>query len=469
MAGIDKKTWVLAGLALLIAVFFSFSRATAPTEIDFVHYQTMLRFQRDMGGVSIYEKNDHPEIFETMLRVAEATPDPNRDESSLATLMKEQKRFYPQGLHPTGSPFLYAAWGCVSLGDFDADLFRYQLFNNFLFSFGLLLVFDRLLERLTDRTGREFMFLLFSFWVVVHFFLLFRPLVIDLQVGNSNRLQAGLICVLSVLLQSGIEGFATRGKAKWLVLVAGVLLGGLFAYKPNVLGFVILLMFGTACFCQRRVAVFLASGFGVGLVASLAFAMIAFGDLLIWLKWQAYLSESLGESFPMEKGNYALVGLLSPQFVKSVSSILFCLLLMGGVLVAFKDRKKITGGTDRSSAGEPGQKLPGRATIVLAMYGLVLPLLTAPLAWGHYYVLALPAAFACIPSGGVWKLKISLWVFAILILSGVPVVLLTKSGLTISPLAVAIMLFLATVSVLFLLYQRFSELASEAAEARIAS
>lgn len=197
----------------------------------------------------------------------------------------------------------------------------------------------------------------------------------DIRVGNLNRMLLGWMAVAAWL--------GSRPDARPWGIVAGVLLGLAACFKPIVaLVCLVVPVYRIACGDRRR-AIDESSGIAGGLTAGVLIPMLAI-DGGIWQAWLARVRNfdwlthsrvgagnvSLVE-FVLERGGPDL-GL--PVFAAVASAVVIGLVIRN----AHRDRT--------AEADSPDDGLVGAIAIGLLAY-----LLTARLAWLHYYVLAIPA------------------------------------------------------------------------------
>ena len=474
--GVIQKLGAIGTITLVLALVVTWF---TPNDgdlygIDYVHYQSMLRAHTTVSDVSIYDRTDHRKIFDSIVsesdsekRAAGSTSksqfDPVTPIPKFKRLLDKQRELYPTGLHPTGSPLLYAFWGVLSRGDFEFDLFWFQIANNWILFLGLTTL-------AYQWRGDTQAAVLTPFFIGLGC-LFFRPLVVDLQVGNSNRFQVGMICFILLFLQKGIIDSGTRRyQSTWLLLVAGWLMGFTVLYKPNVLAF-LLMTAASVVYLDRWRGAFFLVGTGLGFLAGWCFGCWAFQNASIWWEWKSYLVDVLDEPFSMASGNYSLMSTLSPEIVKWLSPTL----MIGLAIVTF-GWAVFQGIVMRRKAGldDPLNKMSRnsiesrsidyRFVSYLGVFGLLLPLLVAPLAWGHYFVLTLPALFLTAPqktkeieteTRGTEKACI--WWFGVVSLSGMPVIILSAVGLA-KPWVISIVLLCGVASLMFLINWRIADL-----------
>jgi hypothetical protein len=208
--------------------------------------------------------------------------------------------------------------------------------------------------------------------------LAFHPLKASIQVGNVSELQLAAIAAY-LWLSAGRD--ASRRQ-----VAAGALLGALVLVKPNLVGVPLLLAAAWITRGRRRKLQLQAAGVAAGVVVGLLFSALVFGSLTPWRDWLEYLAAFPPENIPLRLGNLGLARIVSDTMNLRVSPVLAAVSL--GVAVAAV-------WVGRSHGTEVPAEDPSRAavedTVALAA-GSFVYLLSAPLVWDHYLLLALPGA-----------------------------------------------------------------------------
>lgn len=327
--------------------------------IDFLHIWLMRAAQSDRSVESIYRKDSHPAALMVADLLAAELKSPR-----LAAHVRQNRELYQTGLEPTGSPPLYGLAGILRIGDYESDYWLYQICSSLLFLLGLIL-----LTR----------YCCFNSWatliVATGLFLFFRPLQVDFLVGNTNRIQLFLFAIASWLF--------VRDKPP--IFLIGILLGLAVMWKAN---FVVVPLFLLAGLLLQRVWISCAAllhgllvGSIVGAVAGSWLLTGGFSDPLEpWMLWQGYLSDVLASPYSIETGNYSIVGLAAGSHAAVVAKCLLPVLWMAALAVVAKLRGRL-----------PEASLSWRQDGPLWMaMGLVAFLIASPLAWSHYFLLAIP-------------------------------------------------------------------------------
>jgi hypothetical protein len=269
---------------------------------------------------------------------------------------------YDNRVDATGTPFAYAAVGLLSSGDFERDAWRFQWLSVacFVLAIGVLC---RLLRFPAAAAILCLVFLGFGF----------TPIRSDARVGNINQIQ---LLALALFIF-----FSSRGR----VLLAGAALGIGIALKPNLMAVAgAVLLFGLADRDYRRVAR-TALGMLISTLAAVVVGAAYFGRLTLWRDFLGSLGHTLGQGYPLAKGNYGLAELAVSQTNLHLGEAVALLLLVVLAAALFLTR--------RDSAPEPGDHPWAlHQSFLVAGSGCALMLLGSRLVWLHYYSLTIPIA-----------------------------------------------------------------------------
>ncbi len=280
-------------------------------------------------------------------------------------------------LEPTATPFFYAAFRPLTGTSYERDHALYRLISLVAFGVGLLA-----LARLLGHGAALGLVLLALAGYA------FQPLKADIRVGNVNQLQLGAIALYLWL--------SSRPDRSLVQIAAGLLLGGLVLFKPNLLPLLPLLFVCWALRGRRPKLARQALGTAIGLLAGLTVSALIFGSLGVWSDWLAYLSSLPPAKIPLRYGNLGLARLLFETLGLGLSPALA--LVATAVTVGccwLGRRREASSGSDRAATIED-------AAAVAA--GALIWLLSAPIVWLHYLVLALPAVLLLLrPELAGWR------------------------------------------------------------------
>lgn len=276
-------------------------------------------------------------------------------------------------LEPFGTPFLYTALSPFTTGSYEHDFHRYRLV-----SLAGLLGAALLLGRVLRYRAAACLVLL---GLLLH---VFQPLKADVRVGNVNQL---LLAALAAYLWLG-----GRADRSGLQAVAGALLGIATLFKPTLAAVLPLL---AASWALRRRYTKLAlqtAGLAAGAAVTLAASGLFFGSLAPWGEWLMAVRALPQSAIPVDRGNFGLARLAHEELGLRIAPHL-ALVALGAVVTCLWLRS-------RGAQGAPAEATrPDRTPAIVAddaavvAAGCLVYLLSAPLVWQHYLLLALPAVF----------------------------------------------------------------------------
>ena len=270
-------------------------------------------------------------------------------------------------LEPTATPFFYAALRPLSGRTYERDYLLFSLLSLAALGAGLL-VTARLLGHGPAAALLACAFVGLSF----------QPLQSDIRVGNVNQLQVGLAAAWLWL--------SARGDRSRLQVAAGALLALLVLFKPNLLPVVPLLAGGWWWRGRRRKLALQAAGLGAGAVVALLATQLVYGSLSVWTRWLEYVNGLPPAKIPLSYGNVGLGRLLLEAVGEDVSPALAALGTAAALYCLWCGRRA-SGGTAAGAAAEDGAALAA---------GVLVYLLSAPIVWTHYLLLALPAVLVAL-------------------------------------------------------------------------
>jgi hypothetical protein len=288
-------------------------------------------------------------------RAAEwAGPDPERQRKS----RRLHAAYVTKEIRSSGTPWHYTALGWIIGRDYDRDQLAWQVL-----SLVALLGAVGILGVLGAGLGAPVVLL-----AAAYFAWAFLPARADLWVGNVARMQVGGVALVAALAWSRWPGRH---------VAAGVVLGALVTFKPNLAPLCVVLVGGWLARKElARVAQVLA-GLVLGVLASMAAASWRFGTWRAGQAWYAQLAEVAGTA-GVAMGN---VGGSSPfqRLAPGVTGMLLeaaCFALLAAAVV--RTRSEGGGNADR------------RADLFLIGIGCAASAPSSPLVWPHYFVLLVP-------------------------------------------------------------------------------
>jgi hypothetical protein len=307
---------------------------------------------------SIYDEESHARLGAEFIRRSFTDDDSER--------RRRAAREW-QVLQPTATPLLYAAFRPLTgLGYEHAHL----LFRTVsLAAAAAAVVVIALRVGLSPAAG---------LLAVAFVTLAFHPLRASMQVGNVSELQ--LAAIAGWLWLSSASDGARRQAA------AGALLGALVLIKPNLIMVPLLLAAMWITRGRPRKLKLQAVGAAAGGLIGLLFSALVFGSLAPWVDWFEYLRGFPPENIPLRLGNLGLARILSDTMGLHVSALLAVVAL--GIALA-----GVWSGRARGTAAAAGDPIPAAVEDSVALAaGTFVYLLSAPLVWDHYLLLALPGA-----------------------------------------------------------------------------
>ena len=271
-------------------------------------------------------------------------------------------------LTPLGTPFLYATFHPLVRGAYDDDLRRHRIVSLAALGLGVLLL-GRLL-RLSPTT---------VLIVLAALTQAFEPLRSDVRVGNVNQLQVGM---LAVYLWLG------RGPDRsGFQVAAGTALALAVWFKPNVAAIVPLVLLSAAL--ERRWDRLARQGAGMlgGTLLAVGTGAFLFGTLRAWRDWLRIVTTLPPEIGQLGAGNFGPARILYERLGIAASPYLAVVAMAAAVACLWR------GSSGRGDTPAPPEAGAARDVAIVGA-GCLVYLLSAPVVWLHYLLLALPAALA---------------------------------------------------------------------------
>ena len=257
-------------------------------------------------------------------------------------------------LDNVSSPFLYTTLRWVSR-DYDVALRQYHALLLFAFIAGVILI--------CRRVGVSWPSTLF---LVAALLLWYRGFEADLRVGNVNSLQ---LLIIGAMLWSP-------------PVLAGVLLGLLVAFKPNLILIALLLAFARP---WKRLRLEIAGG-AIGVGIAIIAAAINYRSFGVWLQWIGAANQFWHRLQTRAERNVAPALPLFQQYGTWVSYVIAALLVAIVCLGVVR-------ASSRASKGAPEARTTPDDALIVGL-AIVIYLISAPVVWLHYMVLVLPLAIA---------------------------------------------------------------------------
>lgn len=268
----------------------------------------------------------------------------------------------------TATPFMYWVTARFSVGDYETDLTTWHTL-----SLLMMVVFFLVAFRLTGYSAATALglFLPIVFWFV--------PLYSDLRVGNVNAVQLGMVGL--------VLWFLGRGEQAKFLFAAGVMVGLVVMFKPNLAPIGLILAGGWLLRGQYSRLVTGVSGMLTGVLAAVLVSSWWIGKTSAWYDWFQMLSGAVG-SAPGKGGNYSvmrqLTGGLSPM-----GQLLLALFLVALALAFFWWGRRRQSRLQEKS-GVTAADNQAMEEVMLVAFGCVIALMASALVWIHYYLLTIP-------------------------------------------------------------------------------
>lgn len=379
-------TFPLALLLTVLALIPAWQQGSTLGEDFYLHW-CVAHSIADQAVGNIYSVEGRRKIGEASSARTQnaATTDP----------LKQLSVGYPEP-QAVGTPFLYWAFSQLITDDYQQDYWRYRILS-MLCTILALVVFTRALR--FSWTG-----VLLSLCVLTA---PFEPFLSVQRTGNVSQLQLALLAIF-LLVQGGSRNFVRD-------LFGGVLLGIATAFKPN-LGIPLLLILALRL-SRRQISS--AVGFGLGALGGAITAIMvsaqAFASPGSWGSWYEKIGEFLNKPPSVEQGNYAITNLFgattSSQDDPTASSMgdatagiftstAISIVLTLGILALLWVRTRGVNASARTAGDRQAVRAASRRNrnddLLVVSLGCAITLLSAPIAWLHYYNLVMPLALYCL-------------------------------------------------------------------------
>ncbi|MBN1868280.1 hypothetical protein JW916_13425 [Candidatus Sumerlaeota bacterium] len=270
-------------------------------------------------------------------------------------------------LIPVSTPFLFASFGPIVTGRYELDIRVYQILS--------LAVALAAVAFMARSLGFGAVGILAA---MAYFARAYEPLQIDIEHANVNRLQLGMIGLLCWVLSKRPE----RGR---VFLAAGMVLGGILAFKPN-LALVFVLLVGVALVDGRfSKAAWIVAGVAIGAGVAVAASSLYFGSLRCWIEWIVFFPSFVSREVSLQATNRSLAQALRTWTGFNLSGVLLAALLISAFAAAVSGRR----GRVSAASPVPIDNAYSRDFAAVAL-GCAIPLVSGPLAWQHYLTLMIP-------------------------------------------------------------------------------
>jgi hypothetical protein len=361
---------LLLSLPLAVAgVYTAWARVQQTPAIDYYQFWIVGLVVREGGTADVYSPAGREGVARLAMRRAADDTTPPRERAAAQRNYQMAHGNLQHMIHATATPLLYASVGSLSCGDYERDYQQFAAFS--------LALYVAAVALLCWLLGYSLPTCLLA---ISYFTFAFAPLRWDGLVGNVNQIQLGGL-VVCLWLQRSV-------RRPWHHVAAGVLLGLLIAYKPNLLfvplGVVLVrLIDEDFALCWRLVGG-LAAGGALGFLGGAAY----FGGAESWVRWRASLVEVINLPPRVSDGNSSLSQIAFELFghdlawvTMSAGLVALAAALWRGRPARVRDRPPPAAG--RLSAFD-------RRTLLASLLPAAITLVFARLAWPHYFVLLTP-------------------------------------------------------------------------------
>jgi len=276
-------------------------------------------------------------------------------------------------LETYSTPFLYTLAGTLASGRYDADQAGFAVLSLVCGIAGVLGLCRVL--RYSPLAASAAVLLLAE---------LFAPYRSDLRVGNVNLIQLGL---LSAFLC--VRSLSPR---RWRDPAAGAILGFAVMFKPNLAHVAAMLALGWLVNRRFGRLASVAAGAAASGVAAFTASVLFFGTWRAWSGWLAAVRSLPDDIVGIAIGNFALARMLGDAVGRRAVPLLAIAVLATAFGSLWAGRRAGEGTPAAARDDDPRREALGDLLLVGA--GCLAYLLTAPLVWVHYFVLAIPLALA---------------------------------------------------------------------------
>lgn len=354
-------TFIATCMLLIYCFTIQYNKLQLITGIDYFSFWAVPHIHSVVPVSNHYNEQDQRSMYHMLKDEAASTG--ISEKQRIATVAISE--FNYNTLYATASPFLYAIVGSLSSGEYDSDVFMYSALSTICSILSVIILCNLLKFKST-----------ITIVLLIYYITFFAPLQCDLRVGNVNQIQLLFISVFIFLM------------ARSKLLLAGLILGVSFVFKPNI--FMIFLLLGLITIIDRSYKNYspLFIGSGIGMTISVLYASWYFGRLNIWADFIQSLPKTLSGDIPISYGNFSLTMLIQKSTdIKSSIYILFILLSVFIYIIYFTGTKYNL--KDELYNNGCVQHIMDEAFIAASL-GMTIMLLSLKVIWYHYFVFTIP-------------------------------------------------------------------------------
>jgi hypothetical protein len=399
---------LLAFLLAAYALVSAWDTSARPACIDYYQFWVVGRAVRLKESTDVYSAAERKRLgdvyWQRAVADSEARAPRATDGSARRAPAPITKRLQAanqrQELETFSTPWFYTVFGLFSGADYERSQDFFQRASLVAYAAAILL-----LARLLGFSLAAAALLLAALlqW--------FNPFLDDTMAGNVNRMQ--LLVVVAFL------GLECRARFPGRHVVAGVLLGSLLAFKPNLAAIAAVALLGWAFAGELRRTVESVAGIAGGIFLSVLVSARFFGSLAPWGSWSSELPRLMAPGSPSagdaREGNFSFARLLHDSAGITPGVALPLALLAATIVALVLERRRRVSGPVPANGDRPSRD------VLLVGIGAVVSLLATELAWQHYFVAAVPLALVLLrpASGSLAKSTLALVALAMVSLQNV--------------------------------------------------
>lgn len=294
----------------------------------------------------------------------------------------------------TATPFLYWFTGLIAKGDYESDFDNWHAITILTLTLSILVICHLLGYSIATS-------LAFLLPVLVWFF----PHHVDLQEGNVNSIQVGMIALVIWLL--------SRGSNRRHIFTTGLAIGLMVMFKPNLAP--VAMLFSGAYIVRWQLAKMAISVSGIiaGAVVALLISSWWMGSFTVWIDWLNLINKTVSQ-FGEPGGSYTGVTGITGA-ISSVGQLGMAVIYTLLVLVF------LWWGRRRESVEAGNSEREFIENITLVAMGCIVMMLSSALVWLHYYLLTIPMFIVALRP---WQGTASKGMIRVLVLRILPIIML---------------------------------------------
>lgn len=377
-AGLTEESWwPLIALIGLFAVTQAWAYNEHLVCMDYYQFWVIGQALRQAPVGDIYSSEERARIGEIYWQKVESQIP---DSAARAASKQYQAALRRKVLETYSTPWLYTLVGLSSTGNYDRDRNRFLHFS-LLCHLLAIAVLCRVLAY--PPAAGILALVVFLNW--------FAPTLSDAHVGNVNRLQLAMLAFFLA-----VESWSFT----WRHVLGGFVLGCAVMFKPNLAFVPLVLGLGWMLQQRYRKLIHACGGMAAGCLTAFGIATWYFGSARAWLSWAGQVPKLLEEyDHALSKGNFSLARVIHDTTSFSDTQYLPLLLLGLIALAVVGARLKNVGGSPVDVSEASDEKRLLQFDVLLVGLGGSVALLSAQLAWLHYFVLTIPLALYLLRPG----------------------------------------------------------------------